>query len=71
MARDTYEGWTNRETWLVDLWYGSDWTCGEDVHATRYQLEDMVEALGVGILQDMIDLNCVNWAELWRHAEEE
>ena len=70
MTNNTYSGWKNRETWLVNLWYGHHWTCGEDVHATRYQLEDMAEALGNGIFQDMLDLDCIDWAELFGHAEE-
>jgi len=24
MTDSTYNGWTNRETWLVNLWYGDD-----------------------------------------------
>lgn len=24
MTNSTYNGWTNRETWLVNLWYGDD-----------------------------------------------
>lgn len=24
MTDTTYNGWTNRETWLVNLWYGDD-----------------------------------------------
>lgn len=71
MANNTYNGWRNRETWLVNLWYGDNWTCGEDVHATRYALEDMAEELGNGIFQDMLDLECIDWAELFNHADSE
>lgn len=24
MSNDKYNGWSNRETWLVNLWYGHD-----------------------------------------------
>jgi hypothetical protein len=27
MSNETYEGWTNRETWLVKLWMDNDESC--------------------------------------------
>ena len=24
MSNNTYNGWTNKETWLVNIWYGDD-----------------------------------------------
>ena len=69
--RNTYNGWTNRETWLVNLWYGDS---DADVDYIKELLEDMASDLGVGILQDMLYLDCINWDELresWEHEEEE
>jgi hypothetical protein len=58
---NTYNGWRNRETWLVNLWYGD--AC-IDIDHVREILEEMVENLGNGILQDMLDLDCIDWDEL-------
>ena len=68
MTNNTYNGWKNRETWLVNVWYGDNWTCREDVDLTQYLLEEMVGDLGYGILQDMIDLDCIDWESLRDHA---
>jgi hypothetical protein len=71
MTNYTYNGWKNRETWLVNVWYGDNWTCRDDVHLTQYLLEEQVEDLGNGILQDMIDLGCIDWETLREHAHTE
>lgn len=68
MSVNTYNGWKNRETWLVNVWYSDSWTCSEDVHLTQYLLEEMVGDLGHGILQDMLDLDCIDWEELRDHG---
>ena len=67
----TYNGWRNRETWLVNLWYGD---VGIDIDQVREILEEMVENLGNGILQDMLDLDCIDWDDLresWWDIDEE
>jgi hypothetical protein len=43
--------------------------CPEDVDLTQYLLEEQVADLGNGILQDMIDLDCIDWETLREHAE--
>lgn len=71
MANNTYNGWRNRETWLVNLWYGDSLI---DIDHVRELLEEMVENLGNGILQDMLDLECIDWDELresWETPDEE
>ena len=75
-------GWTNRETWLVNLWFGdtfqSDLEAGVDV--TADYMRDVVETYvyeiigrgqGSGFVQDMIDLNAINYDELASHYETE
>jgi hypothetical protein len=37
MTRDTYNGWTNRETWLVNVWFNPE--SREDVASALEQLE--------------------------------
>ena len=63
MTNETYNGWTNRETWLVNLWFGDDWESYDDVESTREFIEEQVEELP-NWLQDFIYLGSVNWDEL-------
>lgn len=64
-----YNGWSNRETWLVNVWYNPETV--SDVEYAEQDLEDKVEALGSGPLQDMIDLSLINWDELKESMDEE
>lgn len=64
-----YNGWTNRSTWLVNVWGNPE--SKEDVQALREDLEAQYDALPNGILKDMLDMNEINWDELKSHFEEE
>lgn len=65
---NTYNGWTNRETWLVNIWFMDGLDCEEEVSAEY--LEEMVmeyvynQVPECGFVADMIDLGCINWNEL-------
>lgn len=69
MANNTYNGWKNRETWLVNVWHGDNWTCREDVELTQHLVEEAYDKLNNGLFRDMIDLECIDWKELREHAE--
>lgn len=71
----TCNGWTNAETWTVNLWFGDTFSSyaddGEplDADACRELVKDAVYSLiapeGVGgFITDMMQLNAVNWEEL-------
>lgn len=76
-------GWTNRETWLVNLWYGdilSDMAAnGEKITPDfiREIIEEDVEdhlhsrGLATGFIRDMMDLGAVNYQELAAHYADE
>ena len=66
---NTYNGWTNRETWLVNLWFGDHWQCEADVQSSREWIEEKIYSLETWI-QDFIDLDAINWSELEEHARE-
>lgn len=65
----TYNGWTNRATWLVNVWGNPE--SREDVESLREMLTEQVDALPDGILKDMIDLDEINWDELCSQFDEE
>jgi hypothetical protein len=68
MSKDTYNGWTNRATWLVNVWGNPESV--DDVRAIREQLEEQYHEMPDGILKDMLDLSEINWEELESHFEE-
>ena len=75
-------GWTNRETWLVNLWCG-DWLMEDtDFFHSPEELEELVKScadvdadveIEAGLISDFIS-GCwaeVNWQELYDHYKED
>jgi len=63
-----YNGWTNRETWLVNLWFIDGLDSEEETTAEylREMVEEYVDSIvpASGFVADMINLSCINWTEL-------
>ena len=66
-----YNGWTNRETWLVNIWFMDGLDGSERVSADYLQefVEDYVESVigqidNSGFISDMLDMSSINWVEL-------
>lgn len=68
MSDNTYNGWTNRATWLVNVWFNPE--SRADVEMARECIDELFEQVPEGILRDMIDLSEINWDELLEHFEE-
>ena len=72
---NTYNGWTNRETWLINVWYSPETL--EDLDYIREELDSAVERLMEGgvvannVLIDMLGINEINWRELEEHVSTE
>ena len=67
----TYNGWRNRETWLVNIWFNP--VTKTDIDWIEEHLEDQYynsEALQ-GFWNDMINFNSIDWDELREAMEEE
>lgn len=75
-----YNGWTNKETWLVDLWLGDtlETDAGSSIEITAEYVEEVVESyldyldshvLKAGFVRDL--LNCalgeINYDEIAGH----
>jgi hypothetical protein len=63
-----YNGWTNRETWLINNWFYPE--SNKDVYRIREIVEQDIEMLPP-YLKDFISIYAINWEELHSHFEEE
>ena len=55
----SYNGWKNRETSLVNIWFGDTFAC------------DAENGDGSGFVRDMLDLGAIDYDELASHYETE
>lgn len=72
-TRTDYNGWTNRETWLINLHFEP--RNEGDLDYIKEVLEEQVEAIQESIVygrffSDFINLNNINWYELKNHVQE-
>ena len=64
----SYNGWSNRQTWLVNLWYNPESI--EDVDYIKDMLESEYYDID-GFWGDMIDFNIIDWTQLRQHFQTE
>ncbi len=68
-------GWKNRETWLVNLWFGDMFAMDADdgVEITADYIEQVVVHYvdeivpASSFIADMMDMRAIDYAELARH----
>jgi len=74
-----YNGWTNRNTWLINLWFGDQirGLLEEDCCESADNLQAFVESIldeEVSdcslMLRDFLDFDGINWDELWERYTE-
>ena len=62
MANDqTYNGWTNRETWLVNVWFNPESV--SDLYSIKDLIQDDYDNLPA-YMKDFVSLEEINWKEL-------
>ncbi|MHA1432931.1 MAG: DUF7249 family protein [Candidatus Heimdallarchaeota archaeon] len=59
---NTYNGWTNRATWLVNIHFNPE--NQGDLDFAKETIEEAEENLENAFLKDFIDLSEINWEEL-------
>jgi hypothetical protein len=68
MSANTYNGWTNRATWLVNVWFNPESL--SDLESARYAIEEATESLP-DFLKDFLCTDEINWSELEEHFQDE
>lgn len=63
----SYNGWTNRATWLINVWFNPE--SREDVQMAREYFEASLDELP-DFLRDFVDQD-INWEELEEHFAED
>ena len=69
MSKDEYNGWTNRETWLVGLHFNPETL--EDVESIKAYIEEMEENIKDMFLHDYVDFSKINWYEIEKNITDE
>ena len=69
-----YNGWTNRNTWLINLWFGDiirdalEEDCCESAENLQafIEFEINTDVMDCSLMiRDFLDFDGINWEELW------
>ena len=64
-----YKGWTNRATWLFNVYYADQINNEDDFNRQKNQFEkeyeNLINTIGTCMWSDMININLINFVELF------
>jgi hypothetical protein len=63
----SYNGWSNRETWLISIWFNPESI--EDVEMAQATFEEAYDAIP-DFMKDFCDIGAINWDELKEQFED-
>ena len=67
MSDNTYNGWTNRATWLVMVWFNPVTRADvEEAQSTIWEAADNIP----DFMRDFLCTDEINWDELLKYCEE-
>ena len=66
---ESYNGWTNGETWLVPLHFNPETL--DDVQGIKDYIEELEENIEDMFLTDYIDFSKINWYEIEENIKAE
>jgi len=73
MKNTTYNGWTNIDTWRVNVEFNPE--SKDDIYFIKDHLESIKSSISedenLRVIHGFIDLSQINWNELLSHFEEE
>lgn len=64
---NTYNGWRNRETWLVNVWFNPE--SKSDLCMARIAIEDAYDNMP-DFMRDFCDIQAIDWEELASHFDD-
>ena len=67
----SYNGWRNRETWLVNVWFNPETKSDIDYIKDYIEEEYYENETFKGFWQDMMDITCIDWDRLREAMEDE
>ena len=76
MTDTTYNGWRNRETWLVNIWFldciEEPMTADSIRSMVDEALDEALTSTGSikGFITDMMNDDCIDWDQLAAHTQE-
>lgn len=63
-----YNGWRNRETWLINVWFNPE--TKSDIDYIREKIDEDYESLP-DYVKDFVYFDAIDWQELSEHVSED
>lgn len=63
-----YNGWSNRETWLINVWFNPE--SKADIDSIREKVDEEYNSLPYYV-RDFVNFDAIDWPELYSHFDDE